>query len=42
MDVMFMNSENSKTSKPHVSILYNEVKKTLLCQFLVFNTHGKT
>ena len=51
MDTIFMNSENSKISKPHVLIskLTNKLdlrigkKKKLLCyQILAFITHGKT
>ena len=49
MDTMFMNSENSKTSKPHVLILnltdkidLRRGEKILLYQILVFITHGKT
>ena len=49
MDTIFMNSENSKTSKPNVLILkftdtldLRKVKRVLLCQILVFITHGKT
>ena len=49
MDNIFMNSENSKTSKPHVLILNSTEKinlrrgeKAWLYQILVFITHGKT
>ena len=48
MDTIFMNSENSKTSEPHVLILKLtdkldlRVKKVLLYQILVLITHGKT
>ena len=49
MDAIFMNSENSETSKPYVVILpllikqiWEEVKNVLLYQILVFITHGKT
>ena len=43
MDTIFMNSENSKTSMPHVLILkiYEEVQKVLLYQILVFTILGK-
>ena len=48
MDTVFMNSENSKTSKPHVLIanLIDKIdlrkrEKVLLYQILVFITHGK-
>ena len=43
MDTIFMNSENSKTSMPHVLILkiYEEVQKALLYQILVFTILGK-
>ena len=41
-----MNSENSKTSEPHVLILKLTdkltVKRVLLYRILVFITHGKT
>ena len=44
-----MNSKNSKTSESHVLTLndtdkmtYEEVKKELLYQILVFIIHGKT
>ena len=44
-----MNSENSKTSKPHILILsltdkidLRRGKKALFYQILVFVTHGKT
>ena len=48
MDTTFMNSENSKTSEPHVLILKLtdkldlRVKKVFLYQILVLITHGKT
>ena len=49
MYTIFTNSENSKTSEPHVLILkltnkldLRRVKKVLLYQILVFITHGKT
>ena len=49
MDTIFMNSENSKTSKPHVLILkltdklgLRRDEKVLLYQILVFTIHGKT
>ena len=49
MVTIFMNSENSKTSKPHDLILKLTYKldlrrgeKVLLYQILVFITHGKT
>ena len=49
MDTIFMNSENSKTSKPHVLILKLTNKldlrigeKILPYQILAFTTHGKT
>ena len=49
MDNIFINSENSKTSKPHVLILNSTEKinlwrgeKAWLYQILVFITHGKT
>ena len=49
MDTIFMNSENSKTPKPHVLILKltNKLdlrigKRLLLYQILVFIIHGKT
>ena len=43
---IFINSENSKTSKPHILIVkltdkLEEVKKILLYQILVFTLHGK-
>ena len=44
-----MNSENSKTSEPHVLILkltdkktWEEVKRVSLYQIQAFITHGKT
>ena len=49
MDTIFMNSENSNTSEPHVLILkltdkldLRRGEKLLLYQSLVFITHGKT
>ena len=49
MDTIFMNSENSKTSKPHVLILkltdklgLRRDEKVLLYQILVFTIHVKT
>ena len=49
MEKLFMNSENSKTSEPHVLILKLTDKldlwrseKVLLYQILVFTIHGKT
>ena len=48
MDTIFMNSENSKTPKPHVLILKFTNKLDLrmgekvIYQILVFITHGKT
>ena len=47
MDTIFMNSENSKTSEPHVLILKLTDKLDLrkgekLYQILVFMTRGKT
>ena len=49
MDTIFMNSENSKTSKPNVLILnltdkvdLRKGEKALLQQILVFTRHGKT
>ena len=49
MNTVFMNSENSKTSKLHVLELkltnksdLNWVKRLLHFQTLVFITHGKT
>ena len=49
MDTVFMNSENSKTSEPHILILkltdkldWRRGEKMLLYQTLVFITHGKT
>ena len=49
MDAIFMNSQNSKTSKPHVLILkltdkldLRRGEKMLLYQTSVFVTHGKT
>ena len=48
MDTMFMNPENSKTSKPHVLILKLNDKldlrrgdKSVVYQTLVFITHVK-
>ena len=49
MDTILMNSENNKTSKPHVLVLYLTDKidlwrdeKLLLYQILVFTIQGKT
>ena len=49
MDTIFMNSEISKNSKPHVLILnvtdkidLKRGEKALLYQILVYITHGKT
>ena len=49
MDTIFLNSENSKTSKPHVLILnltdkidLKRVEKVLLYQILVFIIHEET
>ena len=49
MDAIFINSENSKTFKPHILILnFNDKirlrrgEKVLLCHILVYITHGKT
>ena len=49
MDTIFMNSENSKTTDPHVLILKLSDKldlrsgaKVLLYQILVFSIHRKT
>ena len=49
MDTIFMNSEKSKTSEPHISILkltdkldWRRGEKMLLYQTLVFTTHEKT
>ena len=49
MDTIFINSDNSKTSEPHVLILnltdklnLRRGEKILLYQILVFITHGKT
>ena len=49
MDPIFMNSENSTTSEPHILILkftdkldWRRGEKMLLYQTLVFITHGKT
>ena len=49
METIFMNSENSKTSKPNVLILKLTHKldlrigeRLLRYQILAFNTHGKT
>ena len=48
MDIIFMNSENSRTSKPHFLIrnLTDKIdlqrgKKALLYQIVVFKIHGK-
>ena len=49
MDTIFTNSENSKTSEPHVLILkltnkldLRRSEKVLLYQIWVFISHGKT
>ena len=49
MDTILMNSENSKTSEPHVLILHLTDKldlkrgeKVFLYRILVFIIHGKT
>ena len=49
MDTIFMNSENSRTSKYHVLVLkltdkldLKRGQKMLLYQILVFTIHGKT
>ena len=49
MDTIFMNSENSRTSKYHVLLLklvdkldLRGDKKVLLYQILVFTIHGET
>ena len=49
MDTIFISSENSKTSEPHIWILkltdkldLKRREKMLLYQTLVFITHGKT
>ena len=49
MDTTFMNSDNSKTSKPHVLILnltdkigLRKGEKSLLYPILVYITHGTT
>ena len=49
MDTIFINSENSKTSEPHVLILkltdkldLKKGEKVLLCQILLFTMHGTT
>ena len=49
MDTTFMNSENSRTLKPHILMLKltNKLdlrigKRLLLYQILVFIIHGKT
>ena len=48
INFIFMNSENSEISEPHVLIhqltdkLRKEVKKVLLYQKLVITIHGKT
>ena len=49
MDAIFINSENSKTSKPHVLMLklsdeldWRRGQKSMLYQILVFTMHGKT
>ena len=41
MDTIFLNSENSKTSKPHVSIL-KLTDELVFFQILVFTIPGKT
>ena len=48
MDTIFMNSEKSKTSEPHILILkltdkldWRRGEKMLLYQTLVFTTHEK-
>ena len=49
MDTIFMNSENNKTSEPHILILkltdklgLRSGEKIIAFQVLVFMTHGKT
>ena len=49
MDTIFMNSENSRTSEPHILILkltdkldLRRSKRLLPYQILAFITHGKT
>ena len=49
MDTIFMNSENSRTSKYHVLVLkftgkldLKKIKKVLLYQILAFTIHRKT
>ena len=49
MDTIFINFENSKTSKPRILILkltdkldLRRGEKTFLYQMLVFTIHGKT
>ena len=49
MNTIFMNSENSKTSKAHVLILkltdkldLRRGEKSITCQILVFIIHAKT
>ena len=49
MDVIFMNTENSRMSKPHFLIcnLTDKIdlqrgKKAFLYQILIFTIHGKT
>ena len=44
MDTIFMNSENSKTSKPHVLILKltNKLDLRIGEKILTFATRGKT
>ena len=49
MDIIFMNSENSRTSKYHVLVLkltdkldLRRGQKVLLYQILVLTIHGKT
>ena len=41
MDTIFLNSENSKTSKPHVLIL-KLTDELVFFQILVFTIPGKT
>ena len=49
MNTIFMNSKNSKSSKPHILMLklsdkidFQGVKKALLYQILVFTIHENT
>ena len=49
MDTIFMNSKNSKTSKPHVLIFkftdkldLRRGESSIALSILVFMTHGKT